>query len=709
MLVVGPAGAGKTRMLTAAGNDLHDHGREVFGLAPTANAARNLERDTGIRSDTVAKLLHEWQRTDRPPLDEYRLGPGATVIVDEAGMLSTPDLHRVVTLAEANQWRLALIGDPRQLQGVGRGGLLDELCANGRVDQLERLHRFKHPWEAAASLLVRAGDPRAFDAYEAHGRIIAGTLEDHLARMADTWITNHQHGRPSALVASTNDHVDTINRAIQQARLDAGHLDPDVTTRIAGGEHAHVGDVVATRRNDRRLITTGGEPVRNRDTWTVTAIGDDGSLTVSHHGGHGDVTLPVDYTREHVRLGYAATEHGWESGNVTAGICLVSSATTRRGLYVAVTRGGEENVICVITDSDDIAEARDILDGIVAIDRADIPAVTQRRSLAQQLRDHEPAQPAPAGSTVRDPGLVPVAPSRRTQRPRRRRATSRGAGSATPTAARRHRRRRPHPRRRRCSDRTRPRRPRERRRPRRRRPSDTRPPRNAVSTRRRVEPVAASETNSTSPNAGWNVPTPTSNGPGSGPNRQSSSTARRRHTDAPPATTCDTATPPICSTPCTTPSTSSRQRVAALDTWQRWAKGHDVGTNDLRGAVDTLNTVDGSDRPFAEALVGSLQQWAIHNHVELTRGRETRTRHPTSGHRDRALTGLRPLRPRADARQPASAPAASSTATFVVQSYGATRAQNGHHRPLGKRPSDTPIAHAVHDATAAASSKLRIR
>ena len=61
-----------------------------------------------------------------------------------------------------------------------------------------------------------------------------------------------------------------------------------------------------------------------------------------------------------------------------------------------------------------------------------------------------------------------------------------------------------------------------------------------------------------------------------------------------------------------------RQRVAALDTWQRWAKGHDVGNNDLRRAVDTLNTMDGSDRPFAEALAGSLQQWAIHNHVDLT-------------------------------------------------------------------------------------------
>ena len=213
--------------------------------------------------------------------------------------------------------------------------------------------------------------------------------------MADTWITNHQHGRTAALVASTNDHVDTINQAVQQARLDAGHLDPDTATRIAGGEHAHVGDVVATRRNDRRLTTTAGEPVRNRDTWTVTGIGDDGSLTVSHQGGHGDVTLPADYVREHVRLGYVATEHGWESDNVTAGICLASPATTRRGLYVAVTRGSDENVICVITDSNDVAEARDILDGIVAIDRADIPAVTQRRTLAQQQRQHAVAARTP--------------------------------------------------------------------------------------------------------------------------------------------------------------------------------------------------------------------------------------------------------------------------------------------------------------------------
>jgi len=421
-------------MLTAAAADLHHRGRQVFDAAPTAKAARTLERDTGIRSDTVAKLLHEWQRTDRPPLPEFQLPTGATLIVDEAGMLSTPALHQIVNLAADNGWRLALVGDHRQLQGVGRGGLLSELCANGRVEQLERLHRFTHHWEAAASLLLRCGDPSAFDAYEAHGRIIPGTIDDHLARMADTWIAGHEEGCPVALVASTNDYIDTINRAVQQARLDAGHLDADVATRIAGGDCAHAGEVVATRRNDRHLTTTTGEAVRNRDLWTVIATHIDGSLTVSHCGGHGYVTLPADYVRAQLRLGYAATEHGWQSDTVDAAIALTSPATTRRGLYVAATRASDENVICVITDSHDVAEARDVLEGIVAIDRADIPAVTQRHTLAQQTR-HQQAAPGDRLSAVPDPAVVPVT-LRRGPRRSRTAGAARGRALRPPAPAR---------------------------------------------------------------------------------------------------------------------------------------------------------------------------------------------------------------------------------------------------------------------------------
>jgi hypothetical protein len=107
-------------------------------------------------------------------------------------------------------------------------------------------------------------------------------------------------------------------------------------------------------------------------------------LTVTRERGHGAVTLPADYAHDHVRLGYAATEHGYQSDTVDHSLALVSSVTTRRGLYVAATRGRNDNLLCVVTDSGDVAEARDVLEVILAFDRADVPAVTQRRTLAHQ-------------------------------------------------------------------------------------------------------------------------------------------------------------------------------------------------------------------------------------------------------------------------------------------------------------------------------------
>ena len=383
VLAVGPAGAGKTTTLRTAVNDLHEHSRLVFGVAPSAKAARVLERETGVRSDTLAKLLYEWERRDRPPGAEFDLPTGATVLVDEAGMVGTFALARLLNLADRQHWRLVLIGDHHQLQAVGRGGMFHELCVTGRAIELDRIHRFIEPWEAAASLQLRHGDPRGLDAYIEHDRVIAAPFEEHLQLIASTWLDTTSNGGNVAVTASTNEQVERINAVVQNLRIGAGQLSPDVSTPIGGGERALIGDVVVTRQNDRRLETSVGEPVRNRESWTVAAIGDDGSLTVSSNGGSGHVKLPADYTRQHVRLGYAATEHGNQGDTVTVGIELATVATTQRGLYVGVTRGREDNKILVVTDSHDLDEARDILERVLASDRSDVPATTQRRRLAE--------------------------------------------------------------------------------------------------------------------------------------------------------------------------------------------------------------------------------------------------------------------------------------------------------------------------------------
>ena len=382
VVVVGPAGTGKTTMLRAAMDDLRRHGRTVFGVAPTAKAAHVLADETGMEADTVAKLLHEWTWHDRLPDRRYQLPTGTTLVIDEAGMLGTSSLHHLTRLADHLDWRLVLVGDPRQLQAVGRGGLFAELCTTSRSHELVRIHRFTHPWEAAASLQLRAGDPDAIAIYETHGRITPGVLDAHLAGIAQDWLTLTAAGRTVAITASSNQHVDALNNTIQHARLHAGHMDPAIAVPIGSGERAHVGEIVVTRRNDRNLTTSSGETVRNREQWLVTAIHREGALAVEKVDGRGTVILPADYVAQHLRLGYAATEHGHQGDTVDVGIALASAATTHRGLYVATTRGRHDNRIHVITETDDLSEARDVIEGVLTHDWADIPAVAQRRYLA---------------------------------------------------------------------------------------------------------------------------------------------------------------------------------------------------------------------------------------------------------------------------------------------------------------------------------------
>jgi|GEM_PF-529041 len=394
VLAVGPAGAGKTTTLRTAVADLNRDFRWVFGVAPSAKAAHVLKRETGLQADTLAKLLHEWERTDRCPLAEYDLPPGSTLIVDESGMVGTSDLHRLVTLATREDWRLVLIGDHHQLQAVGRGGMFHELCRTGRAIELDSIHRFHEAWEAAASLQLRHGDPRGIDTYLEHGRVAAGTFDDHLRRIAKTWLDTTGDGRTIAITASTNEHVDKINGVIQYLRTATDQISSaGGTASIGSDETAHVGDIVVTRRNDRRLETSIGEPVRNRESWTVQAIGDDGSLTVSSNAGSGTLMLPADYASEHVRLGYASTEHGNQGDTVDVGIELATVSTTQRGLYVGATRGRDDNKILVVTESDDLDDALHILRYVLSSDRSDVPATRQRRLLAEMERAAAPLRP----------------------------------------------------------------------------------------------------------------------------------------------------------------------------------------------------------------------------------------------------------------------------------------------------------------------------
>ncbi|MDZ4266103.1 MAG: AAA family ATPase, partial [Mycobacterium sp.] len=400
VLVVGPAGTGKTTALRPAVDQLRADGRAVFGVAPSANAAQVLTEETGVDADTIHKLLIE-HHLPRPPDHRYALPPGATVIVDEAGMLPTDQLAQLVNLAAHNDWRLALVGDPQQFTAVGRGGMFELLVDTFGAIELDRVHRFDHTWERDASLRLRRGDIDIAETYDAHGRLHAGTPEQMMVAAVRQWWLARQSGDSALLMTQTNEAALQLSQLCQHLRVRAGELDANGRAVDLGDFYLLPGDKIVTRHNDRQLLTERGDMVRNRATWTIDVIHRDGSLTV--HGDGGRVHLPVDYVAEHVELGYARTAMGGGQGRtVTAGLLYCDGPSDVRTLYTGMTRGTKTNQVFFGTTPD--KTARNLFEQSLAIDWIDRPAHTRQAELAGPHPEHyrpslaedpTPAHPTP--------------------------------------------------------------------------------------------------------------------------------------------------------------------------------------------------------------------------------------------------------------------------------------------------------------------------
>jgi hypothetical protein len=383
-LIVGPAGTGKTTALAPAVRELQAQGRVVFGVASTAAAAEVLASETTMTADTLDKLLHEHTRPDRPPGLGFDLPGGSTVIVDEAGTVSTPKLAELARLAEQRAWRVVLVGDPRQFSAVGRGGMFAQLIDTHGAIELDQVHRFANRWEREASLRLRNGDPTVVVEYDQRGRLHDGTRREMETGILDAWNEARGRGESVALMANTSDTVTRLNQAAQQTRIRNGELDPDAPGLDVDGQRLLVGDEIVTRRNDRTLRTDRGVMVKNRDHWTIQTIHDDRSVSLT--GRTGTVHLPAKYVGEHVELGYAQTSHATQGRTVDTGLLLVDAPTDSRGVYTPMTRGRNANHAYVVTDEN--RTAVDVLTQAVGRDWIDQPATTKRTQL--EIRHREP-------------------------------------------------------------------------------------------------------------------------------------------------------------------------------------------------------------------------------------------------------------------------------------------------------------------------------
>jgi conjugative relaxase-like TrwC/TraI family protein len=341
-VVVGPAGSGKSRTLNLARQAWQQAGVAVRGVAPSAVAAGVLSQEAGIASDTLAKFLLDVAhgRTD--------VAAGEVIVCDEASMVSTRDLARLVLLADAADAKIVLVGDHYQLGSVDAGGLFRLLASDAKTAELTGVRRFVDPWEAQASRRLRRGDLSVIDEYRQRGRVRSGDRDQALDAAHDAWNQARDHGGSVVVMAADHDTVDQLAMRARAARVHCGEV--EATGITLGAQTVGVGDEIVTTHNDRRLATTTGAWVRNGDRWKIDQRNPSGSLRLRSLERRGIVTLPGSYVQEHVALAYAVTVHTSQGITVDQAVLVVDRATSAEHLYVGMTRGRRHNLACVVTE-----------------------------------------------------------------------------------------------------------------------------------------------------------------------------------------------------------------------------------------------------------------------------------------------------------------------------------------------------------------------
>ena len=267
-----PAGSGKTRVLAEAARIWAQAGLgPVIGITPSQSARNTLA--AGVpRSYNAAQFLGHLpgRRGARGPVP---IGPGTLLVIDEASMLSGPDLADLIAYAKAKGAKIILAGDISQLQAVENGGGMSLLAGVLGYARLAEPVRFRSQWEQQASLRLRDGDTSALAEYDQHARIIGGEPEQMMDAAAAAYVALTAGGTDTLLMAADHALRRELNRRIRDDLIQLGSVQPGPSVTVADGTRASPGDLIICTRNDHG--TEAGEPGRtlaNGDLLRIEAI-----------------------------------------------------------------------------------------------------------------------------------------------------------------------------------------------------------------------------------------------------------------------------------------------------------------------------------------------------------------------------------------------------------------------------------------------------
>jgi conjugative relaxase-like TrwC/TraI family protein len=345
-LVVGRAGTGKTFALGIARHAWQLDGYRLLAAAPTGIATLSLQSEGFEEVATCDRLLGDLDR------GQEQLDARTVLVVDEAGMLGSRKLARLLEYAQQEQAKVVLVGDDRQLAAIDAGGGFRALRLRLGASELTENRRQHQAWEREALDFIRSGlVDEAVAAYQAHDRVVAADSKPAatLALLQDWWTAfqqaDHDPTQEVVVLAARRAEVDRLNTACQELLAAQGRLGSD--RLLVEDLKLAIGDRVVCGKN---AISELG--VANGSRGTVTALDPEARTLTIRLDGHDDrtITLPRSYLdgrgrgerNRRVDLAYATTGH--RAQGLTRGRALVRLTGTEdvNWLYVQLSRARQD-------------------------------------------------------------------------------------------------------------------------------------------------------------------------------------------------------------------------------------------------------------------------------------------------------------------------------------------------------------------------------
>ncbi len=360
-VVSGLAGTGKSSLLKVARELWEKEGYTVYGAAFTGKAARELQTGAGIESRTISKTqllldskfpFYRGKKLIAPnapswsPLhgvsvpclrrarNELHLTSKSVLVVDEAGMVPTPQMKQLIESAARAKAKIVLVGDEKQLQAIGQGGAFSSIARRLGAEKLTEIKRQRDAWGREFVRHFANGEAgQALGKAAERGLInVTKSTDEAKAKLISDWKKEGTTAPEKNLILSgKRADAEGLNKLAQEQRIKARVLGRGSLKNAS--ERIYEGDRILFTKNSTRLGVQNGTlaTAKTIDRKFLTARLDTGDLVkIPHH----------DY--QHFQLGYAVTTHKAQGMTTNNAFILLDSKMQDLHLsYVQASRARE--------------------------------------------------------------------------------------------------------------------------------------------------------------------------------------------------------------------------------------------------------------------------------------------------------------------------------------------------------------------------------